>query len=139
MRPIYERMERECKIGPFEMKGGQKVPKPHQEYPKWVQNAAGKRVLVQDLDEEVRVAAAPNPSDKPDPLAEERRALRKATEAAEAKARERDDEITQMKAQLAELRAIREAPKPSVAPEAVAVPKRSSAPVSPRDLIEGKA
>lgn len=149
MKAIYERMERDCEIGPYHIVNGQKVLKPFVEYPKVVgkrvvgQRTVGKDaqgnnilkdivedVIVKDLEEETAYALnQPVVTLKDDPLREERKALRKAAEAADAARVEMTSEIAKMKAQLAMLQQ-RDAPKAKVA-ETVA-PFESLEPVRPR-------
>lgn len=56
MLAIYEKMQKEGKIGPL-MKdsNGQMVPRPFEEFPKWVKRRDGTSVLVQSRSEELRV------------------------------------------------------------------------------------
>jgi hypothetical protein len=80
MLAIYQRLTAEGKIGPFDAEGR---PKPYQEYPKMVRDAAGTERIVHSQREELAVAADTSvqpsfPAD--DPLLRERDALAEENE-----------------------------------------------------------
>lgn len=76
MHAAYDKLEKDLKIGPFEMKDGVKRAKPHAEYPKMVTTAGDKRVVVQNLTEEIAAAGDMELAIKPsDPLNVEKAAL----------------------------------------------------------------
>ena len=113
MHALYEQLQKDGKTGPF-MKGpdDQLVPRPdyQSEYPKWVTDADGKRVIVKDLREEAKVAGKPQTEVAPDPLAAEREKL-SVTEEALAKERQELETLkAEMKEQLSQLAAQRAIP-----------------------------
>ena len=103
MHGLYDKLQNDCKTGPFMMRDGQKVLKPFEEYPKWVRKADGTRVIVKDIREEATMAGdlAMRPAN--DPLASEREALAAKGDELDASRRELDELKASMRAQLDEL------------------------------------
>ena len=103
MHGLYNKLQEDCKTGPFMMKDGQKVLKPFEEYPKWVTKADGKRVIVKDLREEASMAGELASPMVNDPLKAEREALAAEGDKLDTSRRELDELKAQMRAQLDEL------------------------------------
>lgn len=114
MHGVYEALQREGKIGPFQMRDGQLAAKDYVEYPKWVRNAEGKSVIVKTLQEEIEVAGKVAPQAN-DPASVEKSAVLAELETLKAQNAEVEELKAQMKAQLAELATAREALQSGVA------------------------
>lgn len=108
MMEVYKHLEAEGIIGPYEKKGEQLVPRPFFEYPKMVTNKAGKRIRVQNLEEEVAAVGDATPSAKPDPHAAERKKIADTQKAVEERLREADELTAKLKAELAEVSKMRQ-------------------------------
>jgi hypothetical protein len=103
MHGLYNKLQEDCKTGPFRIVNGQKELKPFEEYPKWVTKADGKRVIVTSLREEAAMAGERLAPSAHDPLANEREALAAEGEKVKASLSELDELKAQMRAQLDEL------------------------------------
>lgn len=85
MQGVYDNLEKQGKIGPYDAQGN---PKPgyRAEYPKWIKLADGKSIIVQSQAEELRaIAATPTPEHQLSPLEMERNSLAEKLAAAEAR------------------------------------------------------
>ena len=117
MHGVYEALQREGKIGPMRMEDGMLKERPFQEYPKWVVDANGKRVIVRDMKEEITVAGKVATA-VPDELSPQREKLANELDALKAERTELDELKAQMRAQLDELATARAALQSGVAKQA---------------------
>lgn len=109
MHAIYDYLQRNYKIGPLHLVDGQPQEKPFQEYPKWITDASGNRVIVKDLSEEIRVAGKAAESGGPaDPLQAEKDKLAAENDKLSSALREVEELKAKMRAELDELNAARE-------------------------------